>query len=523
MALANCIQEDLRKQFGMSSLFFTTFLSMHTYAPFLLLLALFFQTPCAAAGRYFDFTPGVRDAYQKAVSLRLGESQAALDALKTSEPDNLMAVYVANYVDFLTVFVNENKGEYNRLSKNMDPRLDKISRGDQRSPYYLYTQAQIRLQWAILRLQFSDYLAGASDIKQAYALLEENQRRFPDFIANKMSLGIMHALVGNVPEEYRWVIRGLAGMSGSTEQGVREMEEVLAYAKNKPFIFEDEAVAAYAFLQLFLNNQGELAWKTLKNSKLDPASNPLAAFVTATVAMRVGRNDEAIRYLQACPAGGAFYPFPQRSYLLGLAKLRRLDTDAHTPLQHFLSSSKGSNGIKNGYQKLAWYYLLNGNNAGYTSNMDYVKNKGAANDEGDAAALREAKSGEWPDQRLLKARLLFDGGYYQRAYDLLKDAGPEYAPNHRLDLEYGYRLGRITHRMGKAYDAARWYNQTIERGAADPAYFACNAALQLGLLYEESKDAMQARQAFNRCLALKPDAYATSLHAQAKAGLSRLK
>ena len=96
-------------------------------------------------------------------------------------------------------------------------------------------------------------------------------------------------------------------------------------------------------------------------------------------------------------------------------------------------------------------------------------------------------------------------------------------PNHNLDLEYGYRLGRITHRMGKTYDAARWYNQTIERGADDPSYFACNAALQLGLLYEEKKDFTQARQAFNRCLTLKPEAYATSMHAQAKAGLGRLK
>lgn len=495
---------------------------MPKYAP-LFLLAFLFYLPGASASKYFEFSPAVQDAYQKAVSLRLGDCQTALEVLKTSEPDNLMPVYIANYVDFLTVFVNENKAEYNRLAKNMEPRLDKISRGDQRSPYYLYTQAQIRLQWALLRLRFTDYLAGASDIKQAYALLEENQRRFPDFIANKMSLGIMHALVGNVPEDYRWVIKGLGGMSGSTQQGVREMEEVLADAKTNPFIFEEEAMAAYSFLQLFLNNQGELAWQVIKNSKLTPKTNPLAAYVLATVAMRVGRNEDAIRYLQECPTGSPYIPFPERSYLLGLAKLRRLDPDANEPLQTFLTMSKGGNGIKDGYQKLAWYYLLNGNAAGYTTHMDRVKTQGAASGESDAAALREAKSGERPDARLLKARLLFDGGYYQRAYDLLKDAAPEYAPNHRLDLEYGYRLGRITHRMGKTYDAARWYNQTIERGAADPAYFACNAALQLGLLYEESKDMVQARQAFNRCLALKPEAYATSLHAQAKAGLSRLK
>jgi len=496
---------------------------MKKCTPMVFLLAAFFQLPAVWAAKYFDFSPAVRDAYQKAISLRVAESQAGLEALKTSEPDNLMTLYVANYVDFVTVFANENQAEYSRLSRNMEPRLDKISRGDRQSPYYLYTQAEIRLQWAILRMRFSDYLAAASDIKQAYALLEENQRRFPDFMANKMSLGIMHALVGNVPEDFRWVLRGLGGMSGSTAQGVREMEEVLAYAKNNEFIFRDEAVVAYSFLQLFLNNQGELAWKTIKSSQLTPKTNPLAAFVMATVAMRMGHNDEAIRYLQESPSGAAYLSFPRRTYLLGLAKLRRLDTDANGPLQTFLTTSKGTNGIKEGYQKLAWHHLLNGNTAAYTANIEYVKTKGGSSDEGDVAALRDAKSGEWPDVRLLKARLLFDGGYYQRAYDLLADAGPQYASNHRLDLEYGYRLGRITHRMGKSYDAARWYNQTIERGANDPTYFACNAALQLGLLYEEKQDFAQAKRAYNRCLALKPEAYSTSMHAQAKAGLGRLK
>ncbi|MEO6758777.1 MAG: tetratricopeptide repeat protein, partial [Saprospiraceae bacterium] len=150
---------------------------------FFLLLAWLSFLPGAFAGKYFDFSPAVHDAYRQATSLRLGESQAALELLKTSEPDNLMVEYVANYVDFLTVFVHGNKAEYNRRSRNMEPRLDKISRGDQHSPYVLYTQAQVRLQWALLRLRFSEYLAGASDIKQAYALLEENQRRFPDFMA----------------------------------------------------------------------------------------------------------------------------------------------------------------------------------------------------------------------------------------------------------------------------------------------------------------------------------------------------
>jgi len=489
----------------------------------ILILLLLLPFGEVSAAKYFDFSNAAKDTYRKITSLRLVEARAALDAMQRSEPDNLMAIYLENYLDFFTIFINDNKAEYQRLAKNMEPRLEKIARGPSNSAWLLYTQAEIRLQWAITRSRYNDFLSSMSDIKQAYALLEENQRKFPDFPPNKKSLGIMHAMIGNVPEEYRWAVKALGGMDGSMEQGLRELEEALAYAKQREFIFEDETVVAYAFLQLYLNNRGDLAWKTVKNSKLNPKTNPLAAYAMATVAMRTGQNDEAIRLLQDSPTGSHYAPFHYRNYLLGLAKLRRLDTDANKSLETFLNNFKGENSIKEAYQKLAWYHLSLGNDNGYRTYMGYAKIKGSANTEMDKAALREANSGEMPDQRLLQARLLFDGGYYQRAYDLLKNNAADYAADRKKNLEYTYRLGRVTHMLGKTQDAVRLYTQTMDNGAKEPWYFACNAALQLGLLHEAKKDLANARAAFNRCLSMKPEEYAASLHAQAKAGLGRVK
>ena len=493
---------------------------MKKISPILLLI---FCLPYHAlfAGKYFDFSASAKAAYQNVLSLRLVEARAGIDQMKRSEPDNLMAIYVENYLDFVTVFANDNESEYRRLSKNMDARLDKISRGDRKSPYYLYTQAEIRLQWALLRLRFSDFLSGASDIKQAYALLEQNQKKHPDFIANKKSLGLLHAMIGNVPDDYKWVVRGLGGMSGSTEQGLRELEEVLAYARQHEFVFEAEAVVTYAFLQLYLNNKSALAWETIKNSKLNPTNNPLAAYALATVAMRAEQNDEAIRILQNFPTGSVYHELNHRYYMLGLAKLRRLDGDANQALEMFLKQYKGANGVKECYQKLAWYSLIQGNQKAYQDYINMVREKGADNSEPDKAALQEANSAEMPDTRLIKARLLFDGGYYQRAYDLLKNATADYSAHRKRSLEYTYRIGRITHKMGKSPEAFRFYQQTLDNGAKEPWYFACNAALQMGLLHEEKRDYFNARSAFQRCLGLHPKEYANSLHAQAKAGLSR--
>lgn len=489
----------------------------------LLFLLWLLQAGALSAAKYFDFSPAARSAYQNALSLRLTEARATLEQMKKNEPENLMAVYVENYLDFVTIFANDSESEYRQLSKNMDKRLEKIARGDRHSPYYLYTQAEIRLQWAILRIRFSDFMSGASDVKQAYALLEQNQKKHPDFIANKKSLGLLHAMVGNLPDDYKWVVKSFGGMSGTTEQGLRELEEVLAYARKQDFIFEDEAVVMYSFLQLYLNNKPAIAWDTIKKSKLNPKTNPLAAYALATVAMRADQNDEAIKMLQNFPAGSGYHHLHHRYYMLGVAKLRRLDSDAHQALQTFLDNYKGVNGVKECYQKLAWNSLVQGNPAAYRQYIALVKQKGADNSEPDKAALQEAKSNEMPDIKLIKARLLFDGGYYQRAYDLLKTAANDYNSSPKLSLEYTYRIGRVTHKMGKSSEAIRFYQQTLDKGAGQTWYFACNAALQMGLLHEEKRDFQSARNAYQRCLSLKPTEYANSLHAQAKAGLSRCK
>ncbi|MEL6986374.1 MAG: tetratricopeptide repeat protein, partial [Bacteroidota bacterium] len=66
------------------------------------------------------------------------------------------------------------------------------------------------------------------------------------------------------------------------------------------------------------------------------------------------------------------------------------------------------------------------------------------------------------------------------------------------------------------------YNTSIQKGKSLPYYFACNAALQSGLIYETQKDYKQATYFFRLCRSMKPEEYKTSLHQKAKSGLQRL-
>ncbi len=466
----------------------------------------------------FTFSPLALDIYLKILSLRFGEALQGLQTLRKQEPHNLLGPFLENYLDFFYILITDDHAFYRQKRKYKNLRLAQLARGDRHSPYYLYTQAEIRLQWAVLQLRYGDYLNGLREVKKGYNLLTENQRRHPGFAANAKSLGILHALLGNIPGEYQWVIGVLAGMRGTVQQGLEELASAVAHESP----FSAETRTAYAFLLLHLKNDQTKAWQQLTTGLPDPRENPLAAYAMASMAIRLGRNDEAIRLLRECPDAPSYHPFPYRHYLLGIAKLHRLDSDANQPLETFIQTTKGENGLKEAFQKLAWHQLISGNENGYRHFMQLAKTKGSDRSEPDKAALQEARSREIPDIRLLKARLLFDGGYYERAFALLKNAAGAYTGPGKNAVEYAYRMGRIEHASGHWQSAAGYYAQTIGAGADQPWHFACNAALQMGLLYEQQGDFDRARSAFRRCLQLHPETYAATLHARAKAGLERL-
>ena len=489
------------------------------------ILPLLFLLPavCTAQTFYFDYSPTAKQAYEKVFSLRFQEADQLLAQMRNEEPNNLIIHHIENYMDFYKVYINEDDQEFKRLKSNKSKRLARIKQGDSSSPYYYFLQAEIRLQWALARLKFGEYLTSFTEVNKAYKQLKKNQELFPDFMPNLKDLGILHAMVGTIPDNYQWSVKLLSSLEGTIDQGKEELERVLAYSNIHEFIFEQEAKMLYALLLLHLDNDKVGAWRTVNDAGLSPKSNPLHCFIMANIAMRTGQNNEAIRLLEACPRDAAFHPMPYLDFMLGTAKLRNLDVTASNNLQDFVTNFKGKNFIKEAYQKLAWCELIAGKPSGYNQMMQACREKGVDETGSDKNALREASSGILPDQELLKARLLFDGGYYQKAYDLLYTKQLETFTRKEHQLEYIYRMGRICHGMESWSKALYYYNLTIAKGKEEKFYFACNAALQKGLIYEIQGDLKQAKANFQLCLNLNPDEYKTGLHQMAKAGLGRIK
>lgn len=481
--------------------------------------------PCVAAAdmSYYEITPPAREAYELVTSLRFAEAQTAIERLKLSDPGNLIAYHLDNYMDCLAVYISEDEAAFARLKRKKSERIGLLQQCNPQSPYYRYAQADTRLQWAMAHLKFGEYLNAFTEVSKAHKLLRKNEELYPDFLPNQKDMALLHAIAGVIPDNFKWGMKLLAGLEGSIAQGRREMEAVLQQARSTDFLFETETRVLYAFLLLHLANDGEAAWNAVGAGQLQPASNPVHCFITANIAMRTGRNDKAIALLEKCPRGSRYLPLPFIDQMLGMAKLRRLDPDADKYLLLFIRQHKGRNFIKEAYQKLAWHALIQGNEKAYRQYMEYCISRGHTTSGSDRSALREARSGEMPNTALLQARLLFDGGYYRQALELLRKRPPNSFANDRHRVEYAYRMGRIYHNLQQLDEALLYYRSALRQGSTQGYFFACNACLQIGLIHEQRNQRSQAREYFQRCLSLVSDEYETELHQKAKAGLNRIK
>jgi len=477
----------------------------------------------SSASGYFDFNLECKETFKQVLELKLDKAQYSINQFKTHQSQNLAFDFIEDYIDIFKIYISDDKALFKQLEKNEKIRVNRIvASGTTSSPYIKYTQAEIHLHWALLHLKFGHYLAAFNKIKKAFNLLQANIKEYPSFVPNQKSLAVIHAMLSTVPQEYKWIIKTMSGMSGDMDQARFELEQVILYADKTEYLFKDEAVLAYIVLVTNFDNDISSALSILDRTKLDPSASPLISYVFAHLAIKNFQNDKALEYLLASPAGKDYYPFHYLHFLTGLTKLRRLDSDADVYLLKYISNHKGLHFVKECYQKLAWAALIKNNVRGYQHYMNLVKINGTQVIDEDKQAQREAIQTKMPNAHLLKARLLFDGGYFSKAESFILANKTELAKSVDTDLEANYRLGRIYHQQRKNDQAIVYYMKSFQNGLSHAEYFACASALYLGQIYESMQKKELAKYFFGQCLQVFPQEYSNSLHQKAKAGLNRI-
>ena len=486
----------------------------------ILFLLCFFGSSLSASAN-FNFNPRCIEAYRAIFDFRLNDARTLIRDEKLQNPQNGIPVLLDNYVDYITLLTSESKADYDKLKDNKADRVDALKKNDENSPYYLFSQAEVYLQWGLLKGRFGDYMSSAGDLKKARSLLNDNAEKYPDFLPDQKDLALINIVFGALPSNMKTVAK-LFGMEGNTQLGTSQLEKLRAQVHGTAYSFyNDEIVFFLCLLNTDVLHDGNGYNKMMSYLSTLDNKNALKAYLSGYVAAKTGHNDEAIVNLQAVPVSNQYVSFPAVNYLLGCAKFCRMDSDADKFLTTYANQYRGVNYIKDAYLKLGYFYLLKGDEGKYQYYLKLTRAKGYAIDEKDKQALREANDAR-PDITLLKTRLAFDGGYYNRALTLLKDKQEGDFSSLRDKIEYNYYLGRTYEKLTKFNDAISSYQKTINLGRATSYYYSANAALCEGGIYEHIQDFNQAANYYNQAIAMKNHEYESSISNDAKAGLSRI-
>lgn len=457
--------------------------------------------------------------------LKFDEASKILESETLLHPDNIALPWMGESILFLKIFISEDQVQYKSNGKSWAALISKVQKSDFNNAWYRHILSDMYIHRGLIRLRFGDNISAGSDIQSAYKYLKENRKMFPSFLADNKNYGLLSCAFSSVPAKYQWLAK-LIGFQGDMNTGLAEMEAYLKSDQNykEHICLKLETAYIYAMVQHQLNKNTPAAWNAIEPYTRNYRHNLLENYMRATIAGYHGMNDEMIAILKEKPAYHNAYPFYYMDFMLGLAKMRRMDPDADVYFRIFTVKYKGKNYIKSAYRNLSWIsQVKNDQNAAQTYYSLCLKN-GALQMEEDKQAEREASEKlAWPPD-LIKARLLFDGKYYEQAMKLLKSIKESSLGHIRFTLELHYRKARILHEQGRFAEAETLYLEVMEKGQKQPYYYAAYAALQLAIIYEEQKKTTLARLYFNKAKNDFPDnkEYANSIEQKAKAGLKRI-
>jgi hypothetical protein len=476
----------------------------------------------ASAQKHFDFNANCQTAYREIIQLKLESGGRMLDAEKKKDPDNLIPVFLENYIDFFTLFFNEDPAVYKARINNLEKRLRLMGEGPESSPFSLFTRSILHFQRAAINIKFGENWDAAWNFRRSFLQSKEDQKRFPGFTPASMLSGAMEVVAGTIPDGFKW-LSGLLGIEGNIGQGMQQLSGFLAADDPWATLYRDEATFYFLYLKFYVGNRREDVFRYIREKNLDTKNNHLYAYLAVNLAINDQQAALAERLIGEKNNSNDYLDMPVWDQEMGYATLYHLDPEAHVYLERFLQDFKGKFYVKDVLLKLSWFYYLRGDEkraAGYRAR---ILQKGDTEADADKQALKDARSGRWPDKTLLKARLLSDGGYYGEALQSLQGKGSADFSMAEEKCELAYRLGRIYDGLGRKEEAIAAYLTALKTGEYLREYFAARAALQLGYIYEERGDKPMAISYFQKCLSLKEHEYKNSLDQRAKAGIGRCK
>lgn len=491
---------------------------------FYTLLLLLFCVSASSANHTFYFTKNLLVAQGQNYELRLHRARTILLEEQEFDPANSAVHYLLHFNAFMKAFISEEQSDYAAYRKVQDAALLHYNSLSDTIAFKRLAQSDAYFFSATLKAKFEEFYGAARDVNKAHSLINENHERFPKFLPNNKTRGIIKVYLSTVPDNYAWVVRML-GISGNLSEGLSLLKALAHTASDTGYmkLFSKEAAYLYSFSLMHVAKQPARAWSETLKCTNDYTTNLTSTYFRSTMATKLNKNETAISILERRPTSQEYEKFYFLDYLLGAAKLNKLDVTSILDLHQFLTHFKGRNYVKSCLQKMSWYYMVSGNTQKAKDYKALINERGYGLNEEDKQAIRYADKA-LPNAELLKTRLLYDGGYTKEASTVLEKINPKTLPTRSLKAEWCYRKGRILEKEGNLVAALKLYEACTLYGIDSEEYYAAYASIYLGDYYLRTGANDDAKKFYERALNFKDNReYVSSVEQRAKAGLKRLK
>ncbi len=454
--------------------------------------------------------------------LRFDKAGNEIEKANQSNPYSPVYLYLENYLEFLENLIDGNSASYKTYKTNSERRIRKIERNASDNISSLRYLAEMNFQSFALAIYHRENFTALK-----HFLLSLNQSN--NYLAmSNHSLksyrmkGLITIILASIPDEY-YKIASIIGINENLDNGINMLEDYSISCKQNKTEYLESVILMLFVRHIFIRDFNE-NFEYLQNMPIVYLENPMFRLAYLLSASKAGQNDLVISILEKYPQKKDEHRICYFNYLLGESLLNQLDTLANHSLHDFLECSPGGIYTAAAYRKLAWCSLLGNDTIEFYKFRTNVITTDNIIVDADNQAVNEFTIQEIPNVDLLKARLLFDGGYYRQALEMLLNFDVrKRLKNVYEQVEYTYRLARIYHMLNDTEKAIRLYQLTLDNGLDYPLYYAANSALQLGIIYENLEDKHQAELYYNKVFDIKDSVYGYRFRHDAREGLRRLK
>jgi tetratricopeptide (TPR) repeat protein len=464
----------------------------------------------------FLLTDTVNLAQDRIMDLRFDEARVLLDAAQKQSPNNGMLPYLQSNMVFLDIFMSNDPRQYETSVDSLERLIGLVKENkSDTGALYLFTLSEMYFELGTVHMLFGNNWKSAWAMLDAFGYIKRNREAPETFLPQQLADGVLNVSMGSMPAKYKW-LTNMLGYSGDVEKGLAQLRAATE-VDNTPYAsFKTKAAFVYSYINFFLKADAGFNVWDVDTNYLD---SPLLIYAQARIYRERGENEALINILKSRAKSGK-RDFYYLDFMLGKAMLNNLEPDADAAFLTFLSKYPGENSTKAANRYLSWHYYLRGNKKLSDKYRQLTLTKGVTRIGADKQALIDVAK-EY-NLALLKGQLYFDGGYYQKALNALA-AGAETYKSTGEKIAFHYRMGRIYQQTQDAAQAIQSYKHVLLYDEAANTFEAGNAALQLGLIYEEEQKNEEAKKYFKLALDQENFPFDDGIHQKAKAGLARLK